>query len=113
MQRKLLYSLLISAALVLCSNPASGQETAQVTIRRAPDLGTLLTLKIWIDGKSVAVLPRGQTYRVALTPGRHLISVQAIPSPKHLYPTEMDLDAESGRTYDFTAKWKSNELILE
>ena len=113
MQRKLLYSVLIAALLVLSSNPASSQGTAQVTIRRAPDLGTHLTLKIWIDGRSVAVLPRGQTYRVSLTPGSHLISVQAIPSPRHLIPTEMNLTAESGRTYDFTATWKSDELILE
>ena len=91
---------------------SSSKNAGHLIIQRVPDLGTAEVLNISIDGKQVATLPRGQTYSGSLSPGQHVVSVLAIPNALHLLPTQKRLSVQAGQTYDFTAMWQGNRLVL-
>ena len=91
---------------------SSSKNAGHLIIQRLPDLGTAEVLNISIDGKQVATLPRGQTYSGSLSPGQHVVSVLAIPNALHLLPTQKRLSVQAGQTYDFTAMWQANRLVL-
>jgi len=65
-----------------------------------------------VDGVLVGVFGYGRTYEGFLSPGRHVLSLLATPSPKWPAPLGMILDARSGETYNFTAIGDSGSLIL-
>ena len=91
---------------------APSQAPARLVIRRIPNLGANVIVKLWIDGQSVAALGYGHTYEGALTPGRHVLAVLATRSRSPI-PWEMPLNAQSGQTYIFTATGgPSGNLVL-
>ena len=94
------------------SMAAPSKNAGRLIIQRVADLGTAEVLNISIDGKQVATLPRGQTYSGSLLPGQHVVSVLAIPNALHLLPTQKRLSVQAGQTYDFTAMWQANRLVL-
>jgi len=94
------------------SMAAPSKNAGRLIIQRVPDLGTAEVLNISIDGKQVATLPRGQTYSGSLSPGQHVVSVLAIPNALHLLPTQKRLSVQAGQTYNFTAMWQGNRLVL-
>ena len=85
---------------------------ARLIVRRDPALGTFLIAHLRVDGVLVGVFGYGRTYEGFLSPGRHVLSLLATPSPKWPTPLGMILDARSGETYNFTAIGDSGHLIL-
>ena len=85
---------------------------ARLIVRRDPALGTFLIAHLRVDGVLVGVFGYGRTYEGFLSPGRHVLSLLAAPSPKWPAPLGMILDARSGETYNFTAIGDSGYLIL-
>ena len=90
----------------------AGQGAAQLVVRRAANMGNGLFLDIKIDGANVATLSMGQTYRGSLSPGHHVISVILRPNQLNLQPTKKTLTAVKGQTYDFTAMWQGQTVVL-
>ena len=92
---------------------APSQAPARLVIRRMPNLGFNVIVRLWIDGQSVAALGYGHTYHGVLTPGRHVLAVLATPRSRSPVPWEMPLNAQSGQTYVFTATGgPSGDLVL-
>jgi hypothetical protein len=90
----------------------TGQNAAQLIIHRAPNMGTGLFLDIKIDGVKVGALSMGQTYMGSLSPGNHVVSVILRPNQLNLAPTKKTLTAVKGQTYDFTAMWQGQTVVL-
>ena len=90
----------------------TGQGAAQLVIRRAPNMGTGLFLDIKIDGAKVGALSMGETYRGSLSPGKHLVSVILRPNQLNLPPTKKTLNVVKGQTYNLTAMWQGQTVVL-
>ena len=75
-------------------------------------MGNGLFLDVKIDGANVGTLSLGQTYRGTLSPGQHVISVLLRPNQLSLAPTKKTLTAVKGQTYDFTAMWEGQTVVL-
>jgi hypothetical protein len=91
---------------------APSQAPARLIIRRVANLGVNVIVQLWIDGKSAGSFGYGHTYQGTLTPGRHVLAVQATRSLSPV-PWEMALNAQSGQTYIFTAQGgPSGNLVL-
>lgn len=91
---------------------SASQGGAQLIIRRSPNMGAGLFLDVKIDGTRVAALSMGQKYRGALSPGQHVISVLLRPNQLNLAPTIKTLTVTKGQTYDFTAMWQGQTVVL-
>jgi len=91
---------------------APSQAPARLFIRRMPNLGANVIVQLWIDGQSAGSFGYGRIYQGSLTPGRHVIGVLATRSRPPI-PWEMSLNAQSGKTYVFTATGSpSGNLVL-
>jgi len=92
---------------------APSQAPARLVIRRMPNLGFNVIVRLWIDGQPAATLGYGHTYHGFLTPGRHVLAVLATPRSRSPIPWEMPLNVQSGQTYIFTATGgSSGDLVL-
>ena len=94
------------------SNSASArsEDGARLIVARVANFGTFNYLNLFVDGVYVANLGYLRSYEAVLPPGRHVLSV----SPELIYCTHTIVNAEPGRTYAFTARWKNNdEVYLE
>jgi hypothetical protein len=92
------------------ARPATG--AARLIIRRAPDLGNVVVIHLYVDHSLVALIGYGRSYEGFLSPGRHVLSMLPTPHPKWLAPPQMTLDVRSGQTYSFTATANSGYLVL-
>jgi hypothetical protein len=87
---------------------------AHLIIRRNPNLGFNVIVRLWIDGQPAASIGYGHTYDGFLAPGHHVLAVLASPSPRWPVPWQLPLDVRSGQTYGFTAVTDgSGNLILD
>jgi len=103
----------ITASASTASMPASSSKNAgRLIIQRAANMGSGLVLNVSIDGKQVAALPRGQTYSGSISPGQHIVSVLLVPNQLNLPPTKKRLSVQAGQTYNFTAMWQGNRVLL-
>ena len=75
-------------------------------------MGSGLFLDVKIDGARVAALSIGQKYRGTLSPGQHVISVLLRPNQSNLPPTKKTLTVAKGQTYDLTAMWQGQTVVL-
>ena len=89
------------------------QGAARLVVRRGPNLGANVAVRLWVDGAQVGTIGYGHTYQGSLAPGRHILSVQPSPKPRSGTPWQMTLDVRSGQTYSFTATGDSGQLILK
>jgi hypothetical protein len=89
------------------------QGAARLVVRRAPNLGNDVAVRLLVDGAQVGTIGYGHTYQGSLAPGRHVLSVQPSPRPRSGTPWQMTLDVQSGQTYSFTATGDSGQLILK
>src|SRR5215469_240141 len=89
---------------------SSSQAPARLIITRMPNLGVNNIVQLWIDGKPTATLGYARDYEGVLTPGRHVLAVQATRSLSP--PWEMALNAQSGQTYIFKAGIGSSGMVL-
>lgn len=87
---------------------------AQLIIRRNPNLGFNVIVRLWIDGQPAGSIGYGHTYESFLAPGHHVLAVLASPSPRWPIPWQLPVDVRSGQTYGFTAVTDgSGNLILD
>ena len=96
-------------ARVARSNSASArsEDDARLVVTRAANFGTFQFLNLFVDGVRVANLGFLRSYEAVLPPGRHVLSV----SPSLEYCTHTIVNARPGRTYAFTAFWKSYDQV--
>ena len=92
--------------------PIPSSKGARLIIQRAPNFGSDLSIRVSIDGKKVANVPRNQHYGGILAPGRHVITLLALPNIQSRQPTSMALNLKAGKVYIFTATWESDRLLL-
>jgi hypothetical protein len=92
--------------------PAGGRTPARLIVQRSANFGTNLVVRLVVDGKRVADIPRNQHYGGLLPPGRHTIVVLSLPNIEFRRPTSIVLTAKPGKVYIFTAAWDSDRLVL-
>ena len=93
---------------------APSREPARLIIKRNPNLGVNVIVRLWIDGQPARSIGYGHTYEGFLAPGHHVLAVLASPSPRWPVPWQLPLDVRSGQTYGFTAVTDgSGNLILD
>ena len=92
--------------------PVPVGKTARLIVQRAPNFGTDLAIRLSIDGKQVANIPRNQHYGGVVSAGGHTITAMALPNTEQRRPTSIRLTAKSGQVYIFTASWNGDRLIL-
>jgi hypothetical protein len=87
---------------------------ARLIIKRNPNLGFNVIVRLWIDGRSAPSIGYGHTFEGFLAPGRHVLAVLASPNPRWPVPWQLPLDVQGGQTYVFTAVTDgSGNLILD
>lgn len=89
---------------------APNMDGGQLVIFRAANLGE--TLFVTIDGVKKGQVRQGDTFKGALSPGQHVVSVILMPNELNLPPTVKKLTVEKGKTYAFTAMWEGDTLVL-
>ena len=92
--------------------PTPSGKTARLIVQRAPNFGSDLFIRLSIDGKRVADIPRNQHYGGFVAAGRHTVTALALPNTEVRAPTSMHLIAKAGQVYIFTATWSSDRLVL-
>jgi len=92
--------------------PTPSGKTARLIVQRAPNFGSDLFIRLLIDGKQVANIPRNQHYGGFVVAGRHTVTALALPNTEARRPTSMRLIAKAGQVYIFTASWDSDRLVL-
>jgi hypothetical protein len=92
--------------------PTPSGKTARLIVQRAPNFGSDLFIRLLIDGKQVANIPRNQHYGGFIVAGRHMVTALALPNTEARRPTSMRLIAKAGQVYIFTASWDSDRLVL-
>jgi hypothetical protein len=92
--------------------PTPSGKTARLIVQRAPNFGSDLFIRLSIDGKQVASIPRNQHYGGFVSAGHHTIVAMALPNTEQRRPTSLRLTAKAGQVYIFTASWDSDRLIL-
>lgn len=93
-------------------SPTPSGKTARLIVQRAPNFGSDLFIRLLIDGKQVANIPRNQHYGGFLVAGRHTVTALALPNTEMRRPTSIQLVAKAGQVYIFTATWSSDRLVL-
>lgn len=87
---------------------------ARLVIRRNPNLGFNIIVRLWVDGQWAGSIGYGHTFEGFLAPGHHVLAVLASPSPRWPTPWQLPVDVRSGQTYGFTAVTDgSGTLILD
>ena len=87
---------------------------ARLVIKRNPNLGFNVIVRLWIDGQPAGSIGYGHTFEGFLAPGHHVLAVLASPSPRWPVPWQLPVDVRSGQTYGFTAVTDgSGNLILD
>ena len=94
---------------------AHSEDDAHLVVTRSANFGTFQYLILFVDGVHVANLGLSQSYDAVLPRGRHLLSVSTTPQGyRYTPPTQRRVNAESGKTYAFTAFWQNyDEAYLE
>jgi hypothetical protein len=65
---------------------APSQVPARLIIRRNPNLGVNVIVRLWIDGQPAGPIGYGHTYKGFLTPGHHVLAVVASPRARWPVP---------------------------
>jgi hypothetical protein len=93
---------------------APSHASARLIIRRNPNLGVNVIVRLWIDGQPAESIGYGHTFQGSLAPGHHVLAVLASPNPRWPIPWQLPVDVRSGHTYAFTAVTDgSGNLILD
>src|SRR6266571_3127441 len=92
--------------------PSTSRKVGRLIVQRAPNFGTDLVVRLSIDGKRVADIPRNQHYGGVLSAGRHVLTALVLPNTESRRPTSIRITVQSGKVYIFTATWESDRLVL-
>jgi hypothetical protein len=108
-----LFGLIIAIACIVgASAPIQSRplDNARLIVNRSANFGVDESVNLAIDGVQVAVLGVNQNYDVALSPGKHALSITTNPKTYGQDSTnQISLNAEPGKTYTFTATWDDSE----
>jgi hypothetical protein len=76
---KLILTIIVTAlACVLVPSPASAAESGHLTVKRSAKFGAKTVLDVFVDGKRVRHLVRGENYTTSLPVGTHeVVKVRA------------------------------------
>jgi len=127
--RRLILLTLTSAVFVLAANsaqafprlfgkprsappPIPSGKGGRLIVQRAPNFGSDLFVRLSIDGKRAADIPRNQHYGGVLAAGRHTLTALALPNTQSRRPTSIVVTIKSGKVYIFTAAWEGDRLNL-
>ena len=120
--RKVLIAMCLLEALLVSSevqargrptpSPTPRGPTGRLIVQRAPNFGTDLSIRLLIDGKHAANIPRNQHYGGVLPAGRHTVTALALPNTQSRRPTSIVVTIKPGKVYIFTAMWESDRLVL-
>ncbi len=91
---------------------ATGHPSARLIVQRTPNFGADLVVRLSIDGRKVADIPRNQHYGDFVSKGRHVLAVLALPNTLSRRPTSISVTVRSGHLYIFTAGWEADRLVL-
>jgi hypothetical protein len=113
---KIITSLLIAGVFLVTqlskadTLEARAADNARLIVKRSANFGINESVNLAIDGVQVAVLGINQDYDAALSPGKHVVSITTNPKtyPKES-PTRVEVNAEPGKSYAFTAVWNDSE----
>src|SRR5437868_14751640 len=92
--------------------PTLSGPAGRLIVQRAPNFGTDLSIRLLVDGKRVANIPRNQHYGGVLAAGRHTVTALALPNTQSRRPTSIVVTIKSGKVYIFTAAWEGDRLVL-
>ena len=93
-------------------SPTPSGPVGRLIVQRAPNFGSDLSIRLSIDGKRVANIPRNQHYGGVLAAGRHTVTATVLPNVLSRRPTSIALRIKPGKVYIFTAAWDGDRLIL-
>src|SRR5207245_4607820 len=93
-------------------SPAPSGPSGRLIVQRAPNFGTDLSIRLLVDGKKVANIPRNQHYGGVLSAGRHVVTALALPNTQSRRPTSIGVTIKSRQVYIFTATWEGDRLVL-
>jgi hypothetical protein len=111
--RNLLFASLVFACVSLFA-PAARADDGQLIIRRAANFGSYAWLEIWIDGRKIEKgVAMGHDFRTTLSPGHHVIALRRRPPDPYSHINHVPLDVHSGTTYQFTAFYRTDRVVLE
>jgi hypothetical protein len=103
----------VAPATPIHGGPATrGHPTGRLIVQRAPNFGSDLFIRLSIDGKRAADIPRNQHYGGVLAAGRHTVTALALPNTQSRRPTSISVTIKSGKVYIFTAAWEGDRLLL-
>jgi hypothetical protein len=89
---------------------ARSPDNARLIVNRSADFGINESINLTIDGVQVADLGINQNYDAALPPGKHVLSITTNPRTYgQNSPAQVQVNAEPGKTYTFTAVWDDSE----
>jgi hypothetical protein len=91
----------------------NAHATSRLIVQRAPNFGSDLSIRLLVDGKKVASIPRNQHYGGVLVPGRHTVTAIALPNTESRRPTSIALNMKAAKVYIFTAAWIGDRLVLQ
>ncbi|MBV9618054.1 MAG: hypothetical protein JO201_02480 [Verrucomicrobia bacterium] len=122
MKRNFILLLVGSVALSVASDtqarprptpsPTPSGKVGRIIVQRAPNFGSDLFIRVSIDGKRVANIPRNQHYGGIVPAGTHTLTVITLPNTESRRPTSIRLIVKSGQVYIFTAAWSADRLVL-
>jgi hypothetical protein len=92
--------------------PIPSGKVGRVIVQRAPNFGSDLFIRLSVDGKRAADIPRNQHYGGVLAAGRHVLTALALPNTQSRRPTSIRVTIKSGKVYIFTATWEGDRLVL-
>src|SRR6202011_3628430 len=93
-------------------SPTLTGKVGRVIVQWAPNFGSDLFIRLSIDRKRVADIPRNQHYGGVVAAGRHTLTALALPNTQSRRPTSIGVTIKSGKVYIFTATWEGDRLIL-
>jgi len=93
--------------------PTPSGKVGRLIVQRAPNFGSDLSIRLSIDGKRAADIPRNQHYGGVLAAGKHVVTALALPNTEARRPTSFVLTIKPGKVYIFTAAWSSDRLVLQ
>ncbi len=85
---------------------------ARLVVVRAANFGTYYILRVEIDGRTLANVPRGQRYDGFVPAGDHVLTLSSYPHASDRWPTSTRLNLRPGATYVFTAAWVADRIVL-
>ena len=92
---------------------ADSRQGGRLIIWRIPGLGNDLIVGVTIDGRRVADITYGNHFETILSPGRHVVMVEAFPRPYQYEPYVITINVKPGELFNFTAKGGTSQLVLK